>query len=134
MRSSDWSSDVCSSDLTFVRARFLLLCLLQFGIEPDRFENTQVVLREIQRFTMLFRTKTQLLWRVLPSNASLFPQQVEAVYRLRGRTDVGIVRGTGLAGCSEARRCAADRWLVRGCFGFRSQERRVGNGGDIHSR
>src|SRR3546814_4229118 len=116
MRSSDWSSDVCSSDLTFVRARFRSLCLLQFGIAPDRFENTQVALREIQRFTMLFRTKAQLLWRVFLSQATLFPQQVEAVYRLRGRTEVGLGSGQGLASCSEVRLCGADRLLVLGFF------------------
>src|SRR3546814_12319509 len=38
-----------SGSETFVRARFLLLCLLKFGIEPDRFENTQVELRETQQ-------------------------------------------------------------------------------------
>src|SRR3546814_7793555 len=65
---------------------------------------------------MLFRTKAQLLWRVFLSQATLFPQQVEAVYRLRGRTEVGLGSGQGLASCSEVRLCGADRLLVLGFF------------------
>src|SRR3546814_15298928 len=98
------------------RARFVVLCVLQFGSEPDRFENTQVALREIQRFTMLFRTKAQLLWRVFLSQATLFPKQVEAVYRLRGRTEVGLGSGQGLARRSEVRLCGAERLRVLGYF------------------
>src|SRR3546814_20784290 len=72
---------------------------------------------------MLFRTKAQLLWRVFLSQATLFPQQVEAVYRLRGRTEVGLGSGQGLASCSEVRLCGADRLHVLGFFSCATVQR-----------